>query len=109
MHRHWKTALRFVLLCLLAVVLWREKPWTVALSPDAPWAVAASILLNLLGFLPLKAARWRVALIDPPPYRQVLGRLAGVPQWHLPAGEGGHGRPETHVHRVQRRLPRPFG
>ena len=72
MHRHWKTALRFVPLCLLAVVLWREKPWTVTLSPDAPWAVAASILLNLVGFLPLKAARWRVALIDPPPYRQVL-------------------------------------
>ena len=72
MHRHWKTALRFVPLCLLAVVLWREKPWTVALSPGAPWAVAASILLNLVGFLPLKAARWRVALIDPPPYRQVL-------------------------------------
>jgi uncharacterized membrane protein YbhN (UPF0104 family) len=71
-HRHWKTALRFVPLCLLAVVLWREKPWTVALSPGAPWAVAASILLNLVGFLPLKAARWRVALIDPPPYRQVL-------------------------------------
>jgi uncharacterized membrane protein YbhN (UPF0104 family) len=71
-HRHWKTALRFVPLCLLAVVLWREKPWTVGLSPGAPWAVAASILLNLVGFLPLKAARWRVALIDPPPFRQVL-------------------------------------
>jgi uncharacterized membrane protein YbhN (UPF0104 family) len=70
--RHWKTALRFIPLCLLAVVLLREKPWTVALSATAPWAVAASILLNLVVFLPLKAARWRVALIDPPPFRQVL-------------------------------------
>jgi uncharacterized membrane protein YbhN (UPF0104 family) len=70
--RHWKTALRFVPLGLLAVVLLREKPWAVTLSPVAAWAVAASILLNLVGFLPLKAARWRVALIDPPPFRQVL-------------------------------------
>lgn len=72
MRRHWKTALRFAPLCLLAAVLWRERPWTVALSATAPWAMAASILLNLVGFVPLKAARWRVALIDPPPFRQVL-------------------------------------
>jgi len=70
--RHWKTALRFVPLGLLAVVLLRERPWAVTLSPGAGWAVAASIFLNLIGFLPLKAARWRVALIDPPPFRRVL-------------------------------------
>ena len=40
---------------------------------------------------------------------QVLGGLAGIAQRHLPAGEGGHGRPEAFVHRVQRRLPRAFG
>jgi uncharacterized membrane protein YbhN (UPF0104 family) len=57
---------------LLAVVLWREKPWTVGVSASASWAVPGSILLNLAVFLPLKAARWRVALIDPPPFRQVL-------------------------------------
>ena len=54
------------------VVLWREKPWTVTLAANAPWAVAAAILLNLSVSLPLKAARWRLALIDPPPFRQVL-------------------------------------
>jgi uncharacterized membrane protein YbhN (UPF0104 family) len=68
----WQTALRFLPLGLLAVVLWREKPWTVALAPGAAWAVAASIVINLVGFLPLKAVRWRVALTDPPPFRQVL-------------------------------------
>jgi uncharacterized membrane protein YbhN (UPF0104 family) len=67
-----KTALRCLPVCLLAAVLWREKPWTVRLSVTAPWAVAASILLNFALFVPLKAARWRVALIDPPPFRQVL-------------------------------------
>lgn len=72
MSRRWKIALRCLPLCLLAVVLWREKPWAVEVSASAPWAVTASILLNLAVFLPLKAARWRVALIDPPPYRQVL-------------------------------------
>ena len=72
MGRRWKIALRCLPLCLLAVVLWREKPWAVEVSASAPWAVTASILLNLAVFLPLKAARWRVALIDPPPYRQVL-------------------------------------
>jgi uncharacterized membrane protein YbhN (UPF0104 family) len=34
--------------------------------------VAAAILLNLSVSLPLKAARWRLALIAPPPFRQVL-------------------------------------
>ncbi len=78
-----RTALRWLPLCLLGFVLWREKPWTVRLSGDAPWAVMGSILLNLAVFLPLKAARWRVALANPPPFRQVLaatieGLLANV-------------------------------
>jgi uncharacterized membrane protein YbhN (UPF0104 family) len=34
--------------------------------------VAAAILLNLSVSVPLKAARWRLALIAPPPFRQVL-------------------------------------
>ena len=68
----WKGVARWLPLGLLAAVLWREKPWAIRLSPDAPWAIAASILLNLVVFLPLKAARWRVALNDPPPFRQVL-------------------------------------
>jgi uncharacterized membrane protein YbhN (UPF0104 family) len=72
MPRGLKTALRLLPLCLLVLVVWREKPWTVSLSASAPWAVVASILVNFAVFLPLKAARWKVALIDPPPYRQVL-------------------------------------
>ncbi|HLK93823.1 MAG TPA: lysylphosphatidylglycerol synthase transmembrane domain-containing protein [Polyangia bacterium] len=71
----WKTALRFLPLALLAAVLWREKPWAVSLSTRAPWAVAGAILLNLVVFLPLKAARWRVALYEPPPFRTVLAAL----------------------------------
>jgi uncharacterized membrane protein YbhN (UPF0104 family) len=70
--RRWKRALRCLPLAFLAVVLWREKPWTVAFAASAPWAVTASILLNLAVFLPLKAARWRIALREPPPFRQVL-------------------------------------
>ena len=57
---------------MLGAVLWREKPWTVRLAANAPWAVAAAILLNFCVSLPLKAARWRLALIEPPPFRQVL-------------------------------------
>src|SRR5436189_5882465 len=70
--RRVKTVLRFVPLALLAVVLVREKPWTVRLSASGPWAVAASILLNFVVFLPLKAARWRIALVQPPPFWRVL-------------------------------------
>jgi len=70
--RHWKLALRCLPLGLLAVVLWREKPWTVKLSASAPWAIAATILLNFAVSLPLKAARFRLALVAPPPFRQVL-------------------------------------
>ena len=64
--------LRCLPLVFLTVVLWRERPWTIHLSSGAPGAVAASILLNLAVFLPLKAARFRVALTDPPPFGRVL-------------------------------------
>ncbi|HEY4393132.1 MAG TPA: lysylphosphatidylglycerol synthase transmembrane domain-containing protein [Polyangia bacterium] len=67
--------LRLVPLCLLGAVLWREKPWAVRVSPNAPWAVTASILINFVVFLPIKAARWRLALIAPPPFRQVLAAI----------------------------------
>jgi uncharacterized membrane protein YbhN (UPF0104 family) len=72
MGRGWKIALRCLPLALLAVVLGRERPWTVQLSASAPWAVAATILLNFAVYLPLKAARWRVVLREPPPFREVL-------------------------------------
>src|SRR5262245_47787249 len=72
MRQRLKTVLRGLPLCLLAVVLWREKPWTVELTARAPWALIMSILLNFVVLVPLKAARWRVALNDPPPFRQVL-------------------------------------
>lgn len=67
-----KTLLRSLPLGLLAVVLWREKPWRVQISSSMPWAMAGTIVLNFLAYLPIKAARWRVALTDPPPFRQVL-------------------------------------
>lgn len=70
--RRWTMILRCLPPALLAVVLWREKPWTVDVSASAPWAMLATVLLNFVVYLPLKAARWRVALSDPPPFRQVL-------------------------------------
>lgn len=54
------------------MVLWRERPWTVQLAPGALPAVSATLALNVLVILPLKAARWRVALSNPPSFRQVL-------------------------------------
>lgn len=72
MRRRWTIALRVLPLCLLAAVLWREKPWTVRLSANAPWAIGAAIVINLVFSLPLKAWRWRLALVDPPPFRQVF-------------------------------------
>jgi uncharacterized membrane protein YbhN (UPF0104 family) len=70
--RRWGIALRWLPLGLLAVLLWREKPWTIQLSSRVPYAVAAAILLNFAVSLPLKAARWRVALPNPPPFREAL-------------------------------------
>jgi uncharacterized membrane protein YbhN (UPF0104 family) len=65
-------ALRCLPLALFGVILWREEPWALPLSPGVAWAVTATVLLNFLFVLPLKAARWRVALLDPPPFRQAL-------------------------------------
>jgi uncharacterized membrane protein YbhN (UPF0104 family) len=67
-----KTVLRCLPLVLLAAVLWREKPWQVRLSAGMPWAILVTVALNFLVYLPIKAARWRVALTDPPPFRQVF-------------------------------------
>jgi hypothetical protein len=67
--------LRAVPLGLLAVVIGRERPWTVPLQASLPFAVAATLVLNFAVYLPIKAARWRVALTDPPPFRQVLGAM----------------------------------
>ncbi len=70
--RPWTIVLRCLPLGLLLVVLWREKPWTVGLSASAPWVVLATIALNFAVLLPIKAARWRMALPEPPPFLQVL-------------------------------------
>jgi uncharacterized membrane protein YbhN (UPF0104 family) len=73
--RAWGPILRALPLGLLVAVLWRERPWTVQLAAGAPWAVAAAIGINFAMSLPLKAARWRVALLDPPPFRAVLAAI----------------------------------
>jgi uncharacterized membrane protein YbhN (UPF0104 family) len=70
--RRLKTALRALPLVLLAGVLWREKPWNVPLSAQMPWAIVGTIALNFATYLPIKALRWRVALTNPPPFREVL-------------------------------------
>lgn len=67
-----KAVLRCLPLGLLALVLWREKPWQVQLTAAMPWAMLGTLALNFAVYLPIKAARWSVALTDPPPFRQVL-------------------------------------
>jgi uncharacterized membrane protein YbhN (UPF0104 family) len=37
-----------------------------------PWAIVGTIVLNFATYLPIKALRWRVALTNPPPFREVL-------------------------------------
>jgi len=71
MHPRWKIALRCLPLCLLAVVLWREKRGRSGCR-RAPVGRDGVDPAHLVVFLPLKAARWRVALTDPPPFRRVL-------------------------------------
>ena len=83
MGRRLAMCLRWTPLGLLAAVLWREQPWTMPIAAPVGWAVAAAIVLNFGVSLPLKAARWRVALPDPPPFREALaamleGLLAGA-------------------------------
>lgn len=44
----------------------------VHLSENAPLAVLVTIVLNFALFLPLKAVRWRVVLLNPPPFPEVF-------------------------------------
>jgi uncharacterized membrane protein YbhN (UPF0104 family) len=70
--RRLKSVARFLPLVLLAVVLWREKPWTIGVWGQVPYAMLVTVVLNFAVFLPMKAARWRVALNNPPPFRHVF-------------------------------------
>lgn len=72
MPRLAKGILQSLPLVLLGVVLWREKPWQVHITPALPWAMVGTLALNFGVYLPIKAARFRVALTDPPRFRQVL-------------------------------------
>jgi uncharacterized membrane protein YbhN (UPF0104 family) len=83
MRRRFAMILRWVPLALLAAVLWREQPWAAPIAAPVGWVIAAAIALNFGVSLPLKAARWRIALPDPPPFRDALaatleGLLAGA-------------------------------
>jgi len=71
MHPRWKIALRCLPLCLGGGAVAREAVEGRA-AGGRPVAVTASICSTSSCFLPLKAARWRVALTDPPPFRRVL-------------------------------------
>jgi uncharacterized membrane protein YbhN (UPF0104 family) len=67
--------MRIVPLVLLAVVVWREKPWTKPWPAIALGPLAAMIAINFAVFLPLRTWRWRVALTAPPRFAALYASL----------------------------------
>jgi uncharacterized membrane protein YbhN (UPF0104 family) len=67
--------MRVVPLVLLALVIWREKPWTKPWPDIAPTALLAMIAINFAVFLPLRTLRWRVALAAPPRFSALYASL----------------------------------
>jgi uncharacterized membrane protein YbhN (UPF0104 family) len=71
--KRWVRALaRLLPLPILALAIWKTKPWNVDLSRACWPPLAAALAINFLVYLPLRALRWRVALCSPPPMRQIL-------------------------------------
>jgi uncharacterized membrane protein YbhN (UPF0104 family) len=67
--------LRLLPAVLLAVVLYREKPWARA-WPTLSWtAVAAMCAINFGIYLPMKAWRWKVALAAPPRFSALYASM----------------------------------
>ena len=71
--KRWVRAIaRLLPLPILALAIWKAKPWTADLS-HASWPLmAAALAINFFVYLPVRALRWRVALSSPPPMRQIL-------------------------------------
>lgn len=71
--KRWVRAIaRLLPLPILALAIWKAKPWTADLSHAAWPLLAAALAINFLVYLPVRALRWRVALSSPPPMRQIL-------------------------------------
>ena len=67
--------LRLLPAVLLAVVLYREKPWA-RTWPAISWsAIAAMCAINFGIYLPLKAWRWKVALAAPPRFAALYASM----------------------------------
>jgi uncharacterized membrane protein YbhN (UPF0104 family) len=71
--KRWVRALaRLLPLPILALAIWKARPWNADLSHASWRLLAAALAINFLVYLPIRALRWRVALSSPPPMRQIL-------------------------------------
>jgi uncharacterized membrane protein YbhN (UPF0104 family) len=71
--RRWlRVAVRLLPLPILALAVWKTKPWNADLSHASWRLLAGALAINLLLYLPIRAFRWRVALSAPPPLPQIL-------------------------------------
>lgn len=71
--RRWvRVAGRLLPLPILALAIWKAKPWNADLSHASWHPLAGALAINLLVYLPIRAFRWRVALTAPPPLPQIL-------------------------------------
>jgi uncharacterized membrane protein YbhN (UPF0104 family) len=71
----WTRWLRLLPAVLLAVVLYREKPWARPWPAISMGALAAMCAINFAIYLPIKALRWKVALAAPPRFVALLASM----------------------------------
>ena len=66
---------RLLPLPILALAIWKAKPWHADLSYASWRPLAGALAINLFLYLPIRAFRWRVALLAPPALGQILCAL----------------------------------
>ena len=74
----WKRFRRWfsvMALAVLVLAIYKTRPWEAGLQKVSAWPLLLGIGINLLGFIPLRALRWRVALHAPPAFIAIVAAM----------------------------------
>ncbi len=75
LRRGLRLAVRIAIVPILIVAVVKAKPWTMDLSHAQAWPLAVALAINFGIYLPVKALRWRLALVSPPRFSQIVFAL----------------------------------
>ncbi len=73
--RGWRRWVRILPFAFLVLAVYKIKPWEAGLDRVQVLPLVLALGINLFGFIPLRALRWRVALHDPPSFATIVAAM----------------------------------